>query len=79
MLVGKELKADKHAAVLNFQKLNRNSVVRLSFKLDGETSGFSFSLNYAKGHLFRVNVHFHIVAVALRRIGLVGRRRIPNH
>jgi hypothetical protein len=56
VLVGKELKADKHAAVLNFQKSNRNSVVRFSFKLDGKTNGFSFSLNHAKGHLFRVNV-----------------------
>lgn len=56
VLVGKELKSDKHAAVLNYQKSNRNSVVRFSFKLDGETKGFSFSLNHAKGHLFRVNV-----------------------
>ena len=56
VLVGKELKADRHAAVLNFQKSNRNSVVRFSFRLDGETHGFSFSLNHAKGHLFRVNV-----------------------
>lgn len=56
VLVGKELKADQHAAVLNFQKSNRNSVVRFSFKLEGETKGFSFSLNHAKGHLFRVNV-----------------------
>jgi hypothetical protein len=56
VLIGKELEADKHAAVLNFQKLNRNSVVRFSFKLDGDTKGFSFSLNHAKGHLFRVNV-----------------------
>jgi hypothetical protein len=56
VLVGKELKADQHAAVLNFQKSNRNSVVRFSFRLDGETNGFSFSLNHAKGHLFRVNV-----------------------
>jgi hypothetical protein len=53
-LVAKELAADKHAAVLNYQKKNRNSVVRFSFKLDGSTKGFNFSLNHAKGHLFRV-------------------------
>ena len=56
VLVGKELAADEHAAVLNYQKLNRNSVVRFSFKLDGDTKGFNFSLNHVKGHLFRVNV-----------------------
>ena len=56
-LVGKELAADKHAAVLNYQKKNRDSAVRFSFKLDGSTSGFNFSLNQAKGHLFRVVVN----------------------
>ncbi|MBC7965709.1 MAG: hypothetical protein H7Z17_07250 [Fuerstia sp.] len=42
--------------MLNFQKKNRNSVVRFSFKVDGTTTGFNFSLNHAKGHLFRVVV-----------------------
>ncbi len=56
VLVGKELAADKHAAVLNLQQKNRNSTVRFSFKLDGSTKGLAFSLNHAKGHLFRVNV-----------------------
>ena len=56
VLLGKELAADKHAAVLNYQKKNRNSVVRFSFKLDGKTKGFNFSLNHAGGHLFRVVV-----------------------
>jgi hypothetical protein len=56
ILVAKELAADKHAAVLNYQKPNRNSVVRFSFKLDGSTDGFNFSLNHAGGHLFRVVV-----------------------
>lgn len=55
-LVGQELAADKHAAVLNYQKPNRNSVVRFSFKVEGQTTGFNFSLNHAKGHLFRINV-----------------------
>ena len=54
-LVGKELKADKHAAVVSLQQKNRDSVVRLSFRLNGP-QGFHFSLNYAKGHLFRVIV-----------------------
>jgi len=53
-LVGKELASDQHAAVLSFQKKNRDSVVRFSFKADGNTKGFNFSLNHAKGHLFRV-------------------------
>lgn len=56
VVVGKELEADKHAAVMNFHTRNRNSIVRLSFKFDGSTSGFNFSLNHAKGHLFRVLV-----------------------
>lgn len=56
ILTGRELEADKHAAVLNFQKKNRNSVVRFSFKVDGSTRGFNFSLNHARGHLFRVIV-----------------------
>lgn len=56
VLVAKELAADKHAAVLNYQKKNRDSVIRFSFKFDGTTSGMHFSLNHAKGHLFRVIV-----------------------
>lgn len=56
ILIGKELESDKHAAVLNYQLKNRNSVVRFSFRLDGTTKGFNLSLNHAKGHLFRVIV-----------------------
>jgi len=55
-IVAKELKADEHAAVLTCKLKNRDSIVRLSFKLDGSTKGFNFSLNHAKGHLFRVIV-----------------------
>lgn len=55
-IVAKELKSDKHAAVLTCRQKNRDSVVRFSFKLDGSTKGFNFSLNHAKGHLFRVVV-----------------------
>jgi hypothetical protein len=65
VLVGKELAADKHAAVLNFQKKNRNSVVRFSFKLDGKTNGFHFSLNKKGGHLFRVVVSPSKLAINL--------------
>ncbi|TWU06396.1 family 16 glycoside hydrolase [Stieleria varia] len=55
-LHGKELAADKHAAVLNFQKKNHNSVVQFSFKFDDNTKGLHFSLNHSGGHLFRVAV-----------------------
>ena len=54
-IVGKEKEADHHAAVLALNQPNRNSVVQFSFKLDG-AKGFHFSLNHAKGHLFRVAV-----------------------
>ena len=56
VLLGKELASDKHAGGLKYQKQNHNSVVRFSFKLDGNTTGFNLSLNHAKGHLFRVVV-----------------------
>ncbi|MGB7346098.1 MAG: family 16 glycoside hydrolase [Pirellulaceae bacterium] len=56
VLQGKELASDKHAAVLNYNKPNRNSVVRFSFKFDDNTKGFNFSLNHKGGHLFRVVV-----------------------
>ena len=55
-IVAKELKSDEHAAVLTCRQKNRDSVVRFSFRLDGSTKGFNFSLNHAKGHLFRVVV-----------------------
>ncbi|MEZ6132706.1 MAG: hypothetical protein R3C59_28905 [Planctomycetaceae bacterium] len=54
-VVGKELKADKHAAVFHLLKKNRDSIVRFSFKLNGAKE-FHFSLNHAKGHLFRAIV-----------------------
>jgi hypothetical protein len=56
VLLGKELESDAHAAVLNYQQKNRNSIVRFSFKVEGSTKGFNFSLNHSKGHLFRVTV-----------------------
>ena len=51
-----EIEADHHAAVIDYQKKNRDSQLRFSFKYDGSTSGFHVSLNKAKGHLFRVIV-----------------------
>ena len=65
VLTGKELAADQHAAVLNYQKRNRNSVVRFSFQVDNKTSGFNFSLNHARGHLFRVVVTPQVLSVRL--------------
>lgn len=64
-LHGKELAADKHAAVLNYQKKNRDSVVRFSFRFADNTEGFHFSLNHRGGHLFRVVVSPNKVAVNL--------------
>jgi hypothetical protein len=55
-LLARELKSDEHAAVMTCKLKNRDSIVRFSFKLDGSTKGFNFSLNHAKGHLFRVIV-----------------------
>lgn len=54
-LSGKELAADKHAAVCALDQPNHDSIIRFSFKLDGAKS-LSLSYNHAKGHLFRVNV-----------------------
>lgn len=65
VLVGKELASDKHAAVLNLQKKNRDSVIRFSFKCDGETDGVQLSLNRQGGHLFRVGVAGNSVSITL--------------
>lgn len=54
-IVGNELAADKHAAVLNYKVPNHNSAIRLSFKL-GEAKMFHLSYNKKRGHLFRVIV-----------------------
>lgn len=53
VLHGKELKADKHAAVLTLQVPNTDSAIRFSFRLEG-TEGFHLSFNKAQGHLFRI-------------------------
>lgn len=54
-LVGKEVAEDKHAAVCALNVPNHDSIIRLSFKLDGSKT-LSVSYNHAKGHLFRVNI-----------------------
>lgn len=53
VLTGKELKADKHAAVMTWKVPNRNSIIRCSFQLK-DADFFHLSLNHPKGHLFRV-------------------------
>lgn len=53
VLTGKELKADKHAAVLTWKLPHRNSIIRCSFQLK-DADFFHLSLNHPKGHLFRV-------------------------
>lgn len=55
LLVGKELPADKHAAVLTWKLPNRNSMLRCSFQLK-DAKFFHLSLNHPKGHLFRVMI-----------------------
>jgi len=55
VLTGKELKADKHAAVLTWKLPHRNSALRCSFQLK-DTNFFHVSLNHPKGHLFRVMI-----------------------
>ena len=55
IVVGKEKKEDKHNAVLNLAQPNRNSVIQVSFRLDGAKL-FHLSYNHAKGHLFRVAI-----------------------
>ena len=56
VLVGKELASDKHAAVMTWKLPNRNSVIRCSFQLK-DTNFFHVSLNFEKGHLFRIMIN----------------------
>lgn len=65
VLHGEELAEDKHAAVLSYGGPNHNSVVRFSFRLSDDTKGFHFSLNKARGHLFRIIVTPSKLAVSL--------------
>ena len=55
-VVGSIKKEEAHAAVLMLGVPNRNSIIRFSFKFDGD-KGFGLIWNSAKGHLFRVIVN----------------------
>lgn len=65
ILMGQELAADKHAAVLSYNQPNRNSVIRFSFKYEDKTKGFNLSWNHKGGHLFRVAVAPNRLAINL--------------
>lgn len=52
-LVGTEVKAENHGAVMRHAQKFRNGVIQYSFKLDGAKST-TLSLNTAKAHLSRV-------------------------
>ena len=54
-LVGVIKKSDNHPAVLMLNTPNRNSIIRFSFKFDGN-KGFNLSYNSGKGHLFRIPI-----------------------
>lgn len=54
-LAGKELAADKHAAVLSLPDSHANSTISFRFKNTG-AKGFHLSYNHAKGHLFRIKM-----------------------
>ena len=61
-LVGSELKADMHNAVLTHNLPFHDAAIQLSFKLDGAKS-FAVSINDAKGHVCRVQVSPTALAV----------------
>ena len=63
-LVGKEVPADKHAAVATIGGSHRNSVIRFRFQLNGARQ-FALSLNKQRGHLFRVVVTEHGLTLSL--------------
>ena len=73
LICGKELASDQHAAVLNLQQKNRDSVVRVSFQFNGSTKGFNLSLNHKGGHLFRV-----VVTPAAMRVNLDKDKKDPS-
>jgi hypothetical protein len=54
-LVGKELAADEHAAVLMLPDPHADSTITLRFRLDG-AEAFHLSYNHERGHLFRIAV-----------------------
>ena len=52
-LLGSEVKADKHAAVLHYQVKNHNLIVQFDFELKG-AQFLHLSFNHSKGHLWRL-------------------------
>lgn len=52
-LVGSELAADQHAAVLMIRDPHQNSKITFRYQVEG-AKNFALSFNHAKGHLFRV-------------------------
>ncbi len=63
-LVGSELAADKHAAVLNIPDPHKNSKITFRYQVDGAKS-FALSYNHAKGHLFRITLSGPKLSVSL--------------
>lgn len=50
-----EIKADKHAAVLHYNKKNHNLIVQFDYELQG-AKFLHLSFNHAKGHLWRLMI-----------------------
>ena len=55
ILQGSEIKADKHAAVLHYNKKNHNLIVQFDYELKG-AQFLHLSFNHAKGHLWRLMI-----------------------
>lgn len=55
-VVGKEKAEDKHPAVLALALPSKDSIMQLSFKLDGAKM-LALSYNHAGGHLFRIVIN----------------------
>jgi len=54
-LMGSEIKADKHAAVLHYSKKNHNLIVQFDYEMKG-AQFLHLSFNHAKGHLWRLMI-----------------------
>lgn len=54
-LWGSEIKADKHAAVLHYNKKNHNLIVQFDYEMKG-AQFLHLSFNHAKGHLWRLMI-----------------------
>ena len=54
-VLGSEIEADKHGAVMRHPLAFKDVVIEFSFKLDG-ARGISLSINDAKGHVCRLSI-----------------------